>query len=70
MAETKKAEIKKEKKSGLQQLMSDLIIGGGVGAIAKTAMAPVERVKLLMQTMDSNPDVVSGKVERYKGIGD
>jgi len=25
---------------------------------------------LLLQTMDSNPDVVSGKVERYKGIGD
>lgn len=61
---------KKEKKSGVQQLLSDLVIGGSVGAIAKTAMAPVERVKLLMQTMDSNPDVISGKVERYKGIGD
>jgi len=33
-------------------------------------MAPVERVKLLMQTQDSNPEVLSGKVERYKGIGD
>ena len=63
-------EGKKEKKGGVQQLLSDLLIGGSVGAIAKTAMAPVERVKLLMQTMDSNPDVVSGKVERYKGIGD
>jgi solute carrier family 25 (mitochondrial adenine nucleotide translocator), member 4/5/6/31 len=60
----------KAKKGGVQQLLTDLFIGGGVGAIAKTAMAPVERVKLLMQTMDSNPDVISGKVERYKGIGD
>merc|ERR1711916_405806 len=25
---------------------------------------------LLLQTMDSNPDIVSGKVERYKGVGD
>jgi len=33
-------------------------------------MAPVERVKLLLQTMDSNPDIVSGKVQPYKGIGD
>merc|ERR1711991_1027932 len=46
------------------------VIGGSVGAIAKTAMAPVERIKLLLQTMDSNPDFVSGKVERYKGVGD
>ena len=61
---------KKEKKSGVQQLLTDLFIGGAVGAVAKTAMAPVERIKLLMQTMDSNPDVISGKVERYKGIGD
>jgi len=33
-------------------------------------MAPVERVKLLMQTQDSNPEVLSGKVQRYTGIGD
>ena len=58
------------KKSKLQQLASDLLIGGTVGAISKTAMAPVERVKLLMQTQDSNPDVLSGKVQRYSSIGD
>jgi solute carrier family 25 (adenine nucleotide translocator) protein 4/5/6/31 len=33
-------------------------------------MAPVERVKLLLQTMDSNPEVLSGRVARYNGIGD
>lgn len=60
----------KVKKSKLEQLGSDLLIGGGIGAISKTVMAPVERVKLLMQTMDSNPDVISGKVEKYKGVGD
>ena len=61
---------KKPKTSKVEQLASDLIIGGSIGAVAKTIMAPVERVKLLLQTMDSNPDVVSGKVKRYDGIGD
>lgn len=60
----------KEKKSKLQQLGSDLVIGGSIGAVSKTIMAPVERVKLLLQTMESNPDVISGKVQPYKSIGD
>jgi len=51
------------------QLLSDLLIGGTIGAISKTVMAPVERVKLLMQTQDSNPKVLSGEVIRYTGIG-
>jgi len=59
-----------EKKSKAAQLASDLFIGGSIGAISKTIMAPVERVKLLMQTQDSNPAVLRGEVERYKGIGD
>jgi solute carrier family 25 (adenine nucleotide translocator) protein 4/5/6/31 len=58
------------KKGKLEQLIVDLCIGGAIGAISKTVMAPVERVKLLMQTQDSNPKVISGEVEKYKGIGD
>jgi len=64
------SDAKKAPKSKLEQLGSDLLIGGGIGAISKTVMAPVERVKLLMQTQDSNPAVLRGEVERYKGIGD
>ena len=60
----------KPKKSHAQQLASDLLIGGTAGAISKTIMAPVERVKLLLQTQDSNPDVVSGKVKKFNGMGD
>jgi len=59
-----------QKKSKLEQLGSDLLIGGSIGAISKTIMAPVERVKLLMQTQDSNPAVRSGEVKRYTGIMD
>jgi len=58
------------KKSKVEQLVSDLLIGGSIGAVSKTVMAPVERVKLLMQTQDSNPAVLRGEVQRYKGIGD
>lgn len=57
-------------KSKIEQLASDLMIGGSLGAISKTVMAPVERVKLLMQTQDSNPKVLSGEVARYTSIGD
>ena len=60
----------KKQTSAAQQLATDLLIGGGVGAVAKTIMAPIERIKLLLQTMDSNPDVISGKVKPYEGVGD
>jgi solute carrier family 25 (adenine nucleotide translocator) protein 4/5/6/31 len=61
---------KKPKGSKLQQFASDLLIGGTAGAISKTVMAPVERVKLLMQTQHSNPRVISGEVKPYANIGD
>merc|ERR1719230_2295672 len=60
----------KKENGGIMQVLSDLAIGGIAGAITKTAMSPIERVKLLMQTQDSNPDVISGKVQRYSGLGD
>jgi len=59
-----------KKERGFKDFMVDMFIGGVSGGIAKTVMAPVERVKLLLQTQDSNPKVISGEVEKYKGIGD
>jgi len=38
------------------------------GAVAKTITAPIERVKLIIQTQDSNPKIRSGEVPRYTGI--
>jgi solute carrier family 25 (adenine nucleotide translocator) protein 4/5/6/31 len=63
-------EGKSSSSSGAMQVLKDTALGGAIGAVSKTIMAPVERVKLLMQTQDSNPDVLAGKVERYKSIPD
>lgn len=36
--------------SSTSKILKDFIIGGTSGAIAKTLAAPIERVKLLLQT--------------------
>merc|ERR1712178_34726 len=46
----------------------DFLAGGVSGAIAKTCTAPIERVKLIIQTQDANPRIMSGEIPRYTGI--
>jgi solute carrier family 25 (adenine nucleotide translocator) protein 4/5/6/31 len=55
---------------GQSNFLQDMVLGGVSGAIVKTGMAPIERVKLLLQTQDSNPKIISGEEPRYTGIGD
>jgi solute carrier family 25 (adenine nucleotide translocator) protein 4/5/6/31 len=50
--------------------LADFAAGGISGAVAKTATAPIERVKLIIQTQDANPKIKSGEVARYNGISD
>lgn len=59
----------KEEKTAASFLL-DLAAGGTAGALSKTVVAPIERVKLLLQTQDSNPKIKSGEIPRYRGIGD
>ena len=47
--------------------VTDLAAGGVAGAVSKTAVAPIERVKLLLQTQDSNPKIKSGEVGACAG---
>jgi solute carrier family 25 (adenine nucleotide translocator) protein 4/5/6/31 len=53
---------------GDQSFLKDFAAGGISGAIAKTCTAPIERVKLIIQTQDANPKIISGEVPRYTGI--
>lgn len=53
-------------KSSLNFLV-DFVLGGTSAAISKTATAPIERVKLLLQTQDANKAIIeSGR--KYTGI--
>ncbi|UKJ90167.1 putative ADP/ATP transporter [Theileria orientalis] len=51
-----------------KNFLVDFMMGGVSAAVSKTAVAPIERVKMLIQTQDSIPDIKSGKVPRYSGI--
>merc|ERR1712232_1294612 len=54
---------------GDSNFLIDFLAGGVSGAIAKTCTAPIERVKLIIQTQDANPLIMSGEIPRYTGIG-
>jgi len=53
-----------------QKFAIDFVLGGFSGAVAKTLTAPIERIKLVVQTQDANPKIRSGEVPRYTGILD
>jgi solute carrier family 25 (adenine nucleotide translocator) protein 4/5/6/31 len=47
---------------------NDLLLGGTSGVIAKTICAPLERVKIIMQTQSANAQIQGGA--QYNGIAD
>jgi solute carrier family 25 (adenine nucleotide translocator) protein 4/5/6/31 len=54
---------------GAGAFMIDFLMGGVSAAVSKTAAAPIERVKLLIQNQDEM--IKAGRLaEPYKGIGD
>jgi solute carrier family 25 (adenine nucleotide translocator) protein 4/5/6/31 len=57
-----------KEEASMMSFIMDFAAGGISGAVAKTATAPIERVKLIIQTQDSNPLIRSGEVKRYTGI--
>eukprot|EP00743_Colponemidia_sp_Colp-15_P000067 GILK01000080.1.p2 GENE.GILK01000080.1~~GILK01000080.1.p2 ORF type:complete len:315 (-),score=57.28 GILK01000080.1:243-1187(-) len=57
------------KKGGVGDFALDFLMGGVSAAVSKTAAAPIERVKLLIQNQDEM--IKQGRLaEPYKGIGD
>jgi solute carrier family 25 (adenine nucleotide translocator) protein 4/5/6/31 len=63
------AEVKSGKKGGVTDFLIDFMMGGVSAAVSKTAAAPIERVKLLIQNQDEM--IKQGTLDKpYKGIGD
>jgi solute carrier family 25 (adenine nucleotide translocator) protein 4/5/6/31 len=60
---------KKGGEKGVQAFVIDFLMGGVSAAVSKTAAAPIERVKLLIQNQDEM--IKQGRLsEPYKGIAD
>ncbi|EFO90503.1 hypothetical protein CRE_08158 [Caenorhabditis remanei] len=68
--DSKPIENKKDVKKGFdtRKFLIDLASGGTAAAVSKTAVAPIERVKLLLQVQDASQTITADK--RYKGIVD
>jgi solute carrier family 25 (adenine nucleotide translocator) protein 4/5/6/31 len=64
MADVKKEVVKKE--FNAKKFVQDLLAGGTSAAVSKTAVAPIERVKLLLQVQDASKTITI----KYKGIVD
>uniref|UniRef100_A0A0K0F4C0 ADP/ATP translocase n=1 Tax=Strongyloides venezuelensis TaxID=75913 RepID=A0A0K0F4C0_STRVS len=67
---TQKKDSKGKAKEGfnVKKFAIDLASGGTAAAVSKTAVAPIERVKLLLQVQDVSKSI--SKENRYKGIVD
>ncbi|KAK4407396.1 ADP,ATP carrier protein, mitochondrial [Sesamum angolense] len=61
--------VQAPQEKGLASFAIDFLMGGVSAAVSKTAAAPIERVKLLIQNQDEM--IKAGRLsEPYKGIGD
>ena len=56
------------KKDPMVSFFQDLLAGGVAGGISKTVVAPIERVKLILQTQDVSTQIAQD--QKYKGIMD
>jgi len=68
---TETAVVKKQTKAATNQVLGfvqDLAAGGISAAVSKTAVAPIERVKLLLQVQASSTQITPE--QQYKGIVD
>lgn len=61
--------IRKTEKFDPVIFMRDWLSGGVAAAISKTAVAPIERVKLLLQVQDASEQIKDAS-KKYKGIID
>ncbi|KAG2386174.1 hypothetical protein C9374_002620 [Naegleria lovaniensis] len=56
--------------SSTYTFLKDFTLGGASGAVAKTITAPIERVRIVLQTSRANPEIIRGEIPPFKGIMD
>jgi solute carrier family 25 (adenine nucleotide translocator) protein 4/5/6/31 len=66
--ERKPVTVPSSTESKVLAIAKDWLAGGTAAGVSKTIVAPIERVKLLIQTQDANPRIASGEIPRYTGI--
>lgn len=54
----------------IQKFFINLIVSGSAAAISKTLVAPIDRVKIIIQNQDSALQVLTGQRKKYKGLLD
>lgn len=53
-----------------EEFLLNFTLGGASAIISKTITAPIERVKLILQTMDSHTKFIANPELKYKGMTD
>ena len=53
-----------------QSFSLDFVLGGVIGGVSHTIVAPIERVKLILQTQDINVAMLGGHHRKYRGFLD
>ncbi|CEM04084.1 unnamed protein product [Vitrella brassicaformis CCMP3155] len=64
------AAAQKDGKSGNATFLINFLAGGVSGGVSKTVVAPLERVKLLLQVQDASTQIGDGGTKKYKGFVD
>lgn len=54
--------------SALSHFATSFLTGGFSAAATKTLFAPIDRVKIVLQTQDSNPSIRNGTHRRFEGV--
>lgn len=61
---------KKNNSKEWKEVALDMVLSGVSAVVSKTAVAPFERVKLVLQTQASNQSIISKESKKYSGIAD